>query len=171
MSAPESRHLWCTHTQQSCAAERLRCSLLLSCHLYVLDDTPRRFSFPKLETAVSSSSSTPTVQRSLLRSGTSATFDFHVDMALRAWHPALPATQDCFTRVPMRGYHSALHCAMVKHPMQHKFASCNISCRNPGHLRFVWHKPRRPVFPPQLPRIPVSKLGPQWLCRPHYSRR
>jgi len=29
-------------------------------HLYVLDDTPRRFSFPKLEAAVSSASSTPT---------------------------------------------------------------------------------------------------------------
>ncbi len=29
-------------------------------HLYVLDDTPRRFSFPKLETAVSSTLSTPT---------------------------------------------------------------------------------------------------------------
>jgi hypothetical protein len=29
-------------------------------HLYHLDDTPQRFSFPKLETAVSSASSTPT---------------------------------------------------------------------------------------------------------------
>ena len=29
-------------------------------HLYVLDDTPRQFEFPKIETAVSSASSTPT---------------------------------------------------------------------------------------------------------------
>jgi hypothetical protein len=29
-------------------------------HLYILDDTPRRFEFPKLDTPVSSASSTPT---------------------------------------------------------------------------------------------------------------
>ena len=55
----------------------------------------------------------------------------------------------------------------------HKFASRKTSCRNPGHLKFVWHKPRRPVFAPQLPHIPVSKLGPHWRLpteRPHYSR-
>jgi hypothetical protein len=76
-------------------------------------------------------------------------------------------------QVDAAGYHSVLHCAMVNHLICHKFASRKSSCRNPGHLKFVWHKPRRPVFAPQLPRIPVSKLGPHWRLpteRPHYSR-
>ena len=47
------------HVEAKFAARYCAPELVID-HLYVLDDTPRRFSFPKLETAVSSASSTPT---------------------------------------------------------------------------------------------------------------
>ena len=50
---------------------------------------------------------------------------------------------------------------MVKHLIYHKFASRKTSCRNPGHLKFVWHKPRRPVFE----RTPIAAY-PSFQTRP-----
>ncbi len=47
------------HIEAKFAAKYCGAELIID-HLYVLDDTPRPFSFPKLETAVSSNSSTPT---------------------------------------------------------------------------------------------------------------
>jgi hypothetical protein len=47
------------HIDAKFAAKYCGAELIID-HLYVLDDTPRPFSFPKLETAVSSASSTPT---------------------------------------------------------------------------------------------------------------
>ena len=47
------------HIEAKFAAKYCGAELIID-HLYVLDDTPRPFSFPKLETAVSSASSTPT---------------------------------------------------------------------------------------------------------------
>ena len=47
------------HIEVKFAAKYCGAELIID-HLYVLDDTPRPFSFPKLETAVSSASSTPT---------------------------------------------------------------------------------------------------------------
>jgi hypothetical protein len=163
--------------------------------------TTSTFSTTRRDLSASPSSRLPflrlrRLRQSLLRSATSATFNFQIKLTLRACaafpvsnfarcltrhHKGMeryctspfPCTQDSFARVPMRGYHSVLHCAMVKNLIYHKFASRKSSCRNPGHLKFVWHQPRRPVFAPQLPRIPVSKLGPHCRLpteRPHYSR-
>ena len=47
------------HLEVKFAAKYCGAELIID-HFYVLDDTPRPFSFPKLETAVSSASSTPT---------------------------------------------------------------------------------------------------------------
>jgi hypothetical protein len=67
------------HIEAKFAARYCTQELIID-NLYILDDTPRRFSFLKLETAVSFWLRRLRQLESILRSATSATFNFQVDI-------------------------------------------------------------------------------------------